>query len=373
MLDSYQRAYQYNLGSLIRGARVSPQLAPALAAETQHVALGNDRLMLSFSVDGQGRFDTMAWQGNLRMSPEDARIAKVLAGRVIARLTGSSAAAVGFAQGSDGLVSQLQGREAPGFLIARSPGDNPGFGQENLLSFGVRQQLGRWGLSLSAEHGSAITSAPAWSAVSSLDRNRFEAAYRYGLSLDRRAGNWRFGLGASWLSERRTILGARFNEGFGARGAESLFLDASLGWRPAAHWRFGADVRGGMTYPHAGGTIAPGGRMLSSDWSLDATREGVFGAADSLSLRIAQPLRVESGGIGMTLPVGYSYATLQPTYATSVLDLSPRGREIDSELMWRSPLWNGSGLISLFYRTDPGHYASLHDDMGLAFSWSRHF
>lgn len=113
--------------------------------------------------------------------------------------------------------------------------------------------------------------------------------------------------------------------------------------------------------------------MLTSAWSIDATRYGVLGVSDSLSLRLAQPLRVESGGIALTLPVDYSYVTLQPTFATSVLDLTPQGRELDAELNWRSPLWNGAAMISLFYRVDPGHYASLPDDTGLAFSWQRRF
>lgn len=373
VLDGYQRAYQYNLGAQIRGADVAPRLATALAAETQQAAFGTDRLSLSFSFDGRGRFDRMAWQGNLRTSPEDARIAKVLAGRVVARISGSSLAAFGFAQGADGLVSQLQGRDGPSFLIARGPGDNPGFGQENLLSFAMRQRAGKWGLSVSAEHGTATTAAPAWSAATALDHRRNEAADRYGLAIDRQLGSWRFAVGGSALSERRTILGARFNDGFSSSGADSLFLDASLAWKPGSRWHFGADYRRGITQPRAGGTIAAGGRMVSSAWSIDTTRLGFFGENDSLSLRLAQPLRVESGGIALTLPVGYSYASLQPTYATSVLDLSPRGREIDSELMWRSPLWNGSAMISLFYRSDPGHYADLPDDMGLAFSLRRRF
>ncbi|MEQ1499524.1 MAG: S8 family peptidase, partial [Novosphingobium sp.] len=372
VLDSYDRAYQYNIGSLIRSADLQPRLAPALSAHSRNVSFGNDRLSLAFTVDSRGRIERLAWQSGLRMSGEDQRMASVLAGRVVMQLTPKARAAFGFSQGADGLVSQLQQRESPGFLIARAPGDNPGFGQDNLMSFAMRQQLGSWGFAASAEHGTAITAAPAWTAASQLDRRRYEAADRFGLSVDTKRGNLQFALGASWLDEKRTILGARFNDGFASSGAESVFADLGASWRPGLGWRLGANLRGGATYPRSAGTIA-GGRMLSSAWSIDATREGFFGDSDSLSLRLAQPLRVERGGIALTLPVGYSYATLLPTLAVRTLDLAPQGRELDTEINWRSPLWGGSAMISLFYRTDPGHYASLPDDQGLAASWSRKF
>ena len=103
------------------------------------------------------------------------------------------------------------------------------------------------------------------------------------------------------------------------------------------------------------------------------TRTGVTSSADSLSLRLSQPLRVESGGLNFNLPVDYSYDTLQPTFALVPLALVPHGRELDAELIWRSPLWRGSAMVSLFYRRDPGHYAVLRDDKGLAVSWGKSF
>ena len=67
------------------------------------------------------------------------------------------------------------------------------------------------------------------------------------------------------------------------------------------------------------------------------------------------------------------YATLQPTYQVSILSLTPQGRELDGELVWRGPLWNGAAMLSLFYRVDPGHYANLPNDKGVAASWSKSF
>ena len=113
--------------------------------------------------------------------------------------------------------------------------------------------------------------------------------------------------------------------------------------------------------------------MTSSAWAIDAARGNVFKSGDWLGLRVSQPLRVESGGIALNLPVDYSYATLQTRYARQVLSLAPQGREIDAELAWRGQLWTGAAMLSLFYRTDPGHYANAPDDQGVAVSWSKKF
>ncbi len=373
VLDGYQRAYHYDLGAEVRTAQVQPKLAPALSARVRHVAVGTDKVSLSFSVDASGRAERLPWQGLLRLSPADAQIAKVLAGQVVARIAPDAKIAFGFSQGADGLVAQLQGQAQPAFLVARAPGDDQGFGQDDVLSVAWRQQLGRWGIAASAEHGSPVTAAPVWSATYGFDRRRYDSADRYGLSVDRGFGDLQLAFGASWLAERHSILGARLADGFGGGGADSLFLDATGQWQPAPGWQLGAQWRSGFTAARGGGSVAAGGRMTSSAWSLDAARLGVFKRGDWLGLRVSQPLRVESGGIALNLPVDYSYTTLQPTFARSVLNLAPRGREVDTELAWRGPLWSGAALFSLFYRTDPGHYASLPDDRGVAFTWSKAF
>ena len=373
ILDGYQRAYHYDLSAGIRSAQLQPRLAPALNAQVRNVALSNDRVSLAFSVDAKGRTERLPWQGMLKLSLADAQVARVLAGQIVARLAPNSKLAFGFAQGSDGLVAQLQGHSQPAFLIAHAPGDDQGFGQVNIMSMAWRRQLGRWGLTDSAEHGSPVSAAPVFSALSGLNQRRYDRADRFGLSIDRQLGSLQLALGANWLTERHTILGARLNEGFGSNGATSLFLDASGQWRPTPNWLVAAQWRSGFTTPRSGGSVAAGGRLISSAWSFDAGREGVFKAGDLLGLRISQPLRVESGGIALNLPVDYSYTTLQPTFARRTLALTPAGREIDTELAWHGQLWTGAAMLSLYYRTDPGHYADAPDDQGVAFTWSKNF
>lgn len=373
VLDGYDRAYQVSLSAGLRSAHVQPRLAPALERETRHVSLGDDRMSLAFSIDGKGRVSQMPWSGQLRLSQKDAEAAKVLAARVVARIAPNSQIAFAFAQGSDGLIAQLQGHSQPAFLIARSPLDDVGFGRTDSFSFAARHQLGAWGLTMGAEHGSAISAAPLVSATSPAALTRLAPADRLSVTFDRRFGQFGAALGASWLGESRTFLGARLHEGLGAGGADSLFLDASGEWRPAPGWRLGVSARSGLTWARVSGSVAPGSRLLTSAWAVDVTRNGLTNPADSLSLRLSQPLRVESGGLTFNLPVDYSYDTQRPTFALVPLTLVPHGRELDAELIWRSPMLTGSAMVSLFYRRDPGHYATLRDDKGMAVSWSKQF
>ena len=372
VLDSYGRAYDYNLGAGMRAAPQSARLTGALASESRSFSSANDVVVMSFSVDARGRLARQAFAGPLRMTRADADAARVLAARAALKIAPRAQLAFAYAQGADGLVAQVQGRERAAFLIARDPVDDQGFGQTDELSIALRRQFGPWGLTASAQRGTALT-APVQDAAAQFARVRREGASRWGLALDRRFGAFDTALGASWLSEDRTLLGARLHEGLGGRGAETLFFDAALGWKPSDAWRLGASWRSGFTHARSGGTLLAGSNLRSSAWAIDATRSSVFGKGDSLGLRISQPLRVDQGGLWLSLPVAYSYATLEPTFARRSLPLSPSGREIDAELVWRGELWGGSAMASLFHRKDPGHIAAQGSDTGVGISYVRKF
>ncbi|MEY4238591.1 MAG: hypothetical protein RL339_1192 [Pseudomonadota bacterium] len=373
VLDSYQRAYGLNLAVGLRGAQVQPKLGPALESNSRNLSLAGGKVALAFSVDATGRIAKLPWTGQLRLSREQAEQARVLAARAVMQLSPERRIGFAFEQGADGLVAQLQGRDQPAFLIARSPLDDLGFGATGQTSLAVRESLGPWGLTVSAERGSAQAAARVSLADSASDRLPGVPAARIGLSFDRRFGDLDAALGASWLIERDSVLGARFHKAFGASGADSLFLDASAGWQVSAGWRLGAAWRSGFTRPHAGGLVTAGSRLATSAWAFDARRIGVFGAEDSLALRVSQPLRVDSGGLSLNLPIDYSYATLSPIYRQRLLSLAPAGREQDVELAWHGGLWNGTAMASFYYRKDPGHYSTLLDDRGVAVSWNRRF
>ena len=368
ILDGYSRAYAINFAGQLRDAAVQPRLTNALAGQSRYIAAGNDRLALGFTIDGRRGYATIA---PLRLDRHDAEQARVLAATVTARLAPGRQVAFGFRQGADGLAAQLQGARSPAFIVAGAPGEDLGFLTSDRTAAAFRQMLGGFGLTLSAETGQALTAPERFVGEQRL-RRQDERMERFGLALDRNWGAFDASFGGSWLREDRTVLGARFHDALGRGGADSAFVDARAGWSVRPDLRLGASWRGGYTVPRGGGAIV-GGRLLSQAFAVDIEKLGVFAAGDRMAVRIAQPLRVESGGVRLNLPVGYDYATLSPTYAENTFALTPSGRELVGELAWRGELWGGAAAASVFWRKDPGHIASLPDDKGVALKWGRGF
>jgi hypothetical protein len=342
VLDSYARAYTIDLAA--NGSAVAPvlKLIGSLSSPLRQVTTGTDRLALAFSVDAARQIAGLPWKQQLRLSTDDATSAKVRAARIIGRMSPKTSFGFAYAQGTDGLAAQLRGRDQPAFLIAGDPLDDVGFGRRDLSAWALHQSIGPWALTVTAEHGGAIPGARVPGDLLERRENRDTAA-RYGVALDRNFGRLETSLGMSRLAENHTILGARLLDALGNGGSHSVFVDANLGWRLSDAWRIGAAWRQGSTTTRLGGTLTTPSRLVSNSWAFDASRYGVFGARDSLSFRLSQPLRVASGGLNFLLPVAYSYDTLTATREVRTLSLAPGGREVAGEIGWRGPLGPGWG------------------------------
>ena len=237
----------------------------------------------------------------------------------------------------------------------------------------LRHEIGAWGLSLQAEQGQAWLGS--WHNGANVMRqglDRFDIRSMT-MEVDRQVGPLAASLGLSWLDEDRTILGGYFHEAFGTSGADTLFVDAAASLRLADGWTLGADLRRGYTRVRRSDFISAGSDVQSTAWSVDLARSGVLQGGDSLGLRVSQPLRIEKGGLMLSLPVAYDYATETARYGLQNLPLAPDGRELTGEIAWSGKLWGGSSAASLFYRRQPGHYAAVPDDAGVAVKWSGEF
>lgn len=373
VLDKYARAYSYNLARGFRGAQQREDLYAAVAQRGRQVSGESKGLALAFTLDGRGAAAGLGWSRQLSLTAEDAEQARVLAGRIAMKLAPDTQVSFGFAQGADGLVAQLQGQHRPAFMIADAPQADRGFLGKSTASMALRQQFGGWGVTLSAEEGEA------WlgdyrKAAGRLGLAREEFGVRsFGASVDRSLGSLETVLGLTWLAEDRTVLGGYFHQALGAGGADTLFIDAGAGLALGSDWRIGANYRQGYTRARHGGMIASGSGFTSNAWSLDLARYGLLQQDDSLAFRIAQPLRVSSGGLLLNLPLSYDYASASASYGLVPLSLAPSGRELTGELAWHGRLGNGSAAASLFYRHEPGNYAAAPADAGLAISWGLDF
>ena len=367
VLDEFGRAFEAELGGTLRGAEPASRLGRAVGGAQRQVSFGSEQTSLAFAIDERGRL------GELRLGEQQADRARVLAARIATQLAPDLRLGFAYAEGAHGLVAQLQGQDRPAFLIAPDAGGDDGAFQLAEASVALRKQLGPWGLTVSAEQGETLSGAPVRRAAEMAGRHLTGDVSTYGFAIDRKFGGLDATLGLTWMNEQRTLLGARFHDAFGLAGADTLFLDAGAGWTVAPGWRLGAALRQGWTSAREGGLVAPGTRLTSRAWSLDLERRGLFSDADSLGLRVSQPLRVESGALELMLPTSYSYETLMADYSARSLSLAPRGRELMAEIAWRGPLLSGNGAASLFYRRDPGHYEALPDDKGVALRWARKF
>ncbi len=373
-LDSYARAYNVDLSGGMRGAAVQQSLHGALASGARVAAGGAGGVALAFTVGEGSAVERTPWARQLQLSGEEAEGARLLAARVAARIAPDTEIAFALREGSEGLALQLQGADQPAFLIAHDAAGDSGFLRQHDAGFALRRQFGQFALTAAAESGS-VWRGDSLSAAEAMPGGPRDRLGYHGVSItaDRRIAGIDATIGASWLAEDASVLSARFASTFGMGGADTLFVDAGARADIAAGWRAAAMWRQGWTQVRQRGLVAAGSSLSTSGWSLDVTRVGAFTAGDSLGFRLSQPLRVTGGGIGITLPVAYDYATLLPSYGTRFIALAPSGRQIDAEMAWRGPLWGGNASASLYYRTDPGHYAGLADDKGVALRWSRGF
>ncbi|MDE2620417.1 MAG: S8 family serine peptidase, partial [Sphingomonadales bacterium] len=315
VLDAYRRAYSLDLGQMGQRAAVAPRLGAALLGQGRAVSLAHGPVALAFTagVPGQAAIPGSGWTGPLRLSREEAAAAQVLAGRMVARIAPGLVAGFGLATGVDGLGASLRGAAQPAFLVAPGAADDLGFVRGNVVSTALRLGHGRTGLTIAAEGGRVLVPAALSDRGASLGEPLREPLRmaRFGLAVDRRFGALTGSLAASWLAEDRSILGARVAGALGGRGADSLFLDLAAGWRPDPRWSLAGTWRRGLTRPRAGAVLQASSRLVTSGWNLDLVRHGAFGRHDSLALRLAQPLRVERGGLDLNLPTGWDYDSLR--------------------------------------------------------------
>jgi len=373
ILDGFDRAFALDLARTINRAGPQRTLAGVLSSKQQNMNFDRGNTSVAVTIApfrGGGAVLT-----GLNLNRADAEQSRAIAGSVVQRLGSKASFAIGFAQDGQGLTARLNGQAAPAFLVARDPLTNIGFDSAARSSLAMREQVGNFGVTGSVESGDALVRG---------DRDMLPAlAYRYSRSgydrvavtLDRRFGPLGLWVGASRLDERDTLLGARFSAGLGAPRATSYFLDAAARIDAGRGWSLGGSIRQGWTLADVRFGVEGGGTIQTTAFAADLGKTGVFGKSDRLAFRIAQPLRVSSGALALSLPTGWSYAGTGGVsdYTRQTLNLAPTGRELDLEAAYGWSLWRGAVQTNFFYRRDPGNFAALPDDYGMALRYGFKF
>ena len=363
VLDSYGRAYDINIAEGLSPSAPRLRLAPALVDQGRSVSMSRGTTQLAFSISASNA-------GSLGLSPlllsngqQDQ--ARILAGRITAAIARDIRFSLGIRQAAAGQVAALQGNSGAAFLTATDAQMDGGFERTPRQAFALRHQLGRFGLTGSVETGQAHVFERGGAAFLRNANNPYPYS-SVGVSLDRQIGPAKVAVGANWMREDQTILGARFANFIGQNGARSLFVDGRADVTLIGAWSLGASWRQGWTNANAGASLTARTSLQSKAFSLDLSGAHVLTRGDHIAFRIAQPLRVTRGGLALNLPVAYDYATLATTFAVRQIVLAPKGQEIASELIWGVPIYGGHFSSNLFWRQEPGHFENAPDDVGFA-------
>jgi hypothetical protein len=359
ILDGYNRAFAIDLAKGLRKAETRQPLVRALTGQVRGSAVQAGPVSLAMSVAERLGMPGIIEISRFDIGPDDARRSRLVAGSAVARLDSKTKAAFGLSQGAKAIERQLTDAESGAFLIARDISGDPGFQARRGISMAFRRDLGFAGLTIASEQGRV------WQQI---ETSATDSPYRWNsVSFDRRFGSKTWGsISLSRLDEQQTLLGGRLGGLFGGAGSTSLFVDLEARRGLGSGWAATVMVRRGWT-------DFANGKFQSGAYSLDVAKFGLLNGRDRLGLRIAQPLRVEHGGIALMLPTSYNYATESETSTLSRLSFAPSGREVDAELSY-STLW-GKGWVgaNLFMRRQPGHVASADADIGAAIRYSLGF
>ena len=364
VLDSYGRAYEINIAEGISASSMRLRLTPALVNQERSVSISHGSTELAFSISAGN--NSNAKVAPLVLGREEQNQSRILAGRVSAAISSDMRFSIGIRQAAAGQVAALQGMPGGAFLAVADARTDSGFEQTPRQSFVLRHQLGRFGLTGSVEAGEARLFETGGGKFFGDTHN----GYRYaigGMSIDRQIGPAKFALGAHWMREDETVLGARFANFIAQNGARSLFMDSRGDIKLIGLWSLGASWRQGWTYPGAGASLTKKSLVQSQAFSLDISGGNVLASNDRLAFRIGQPLRVTHGGLALNVPVAYDYATLGTTFSVRRYSLVPKGTEIASETAWSVPMYGGNFSSHLFWRQEPRHFENAPDDVGVAF------
>jgi Subtilase family len=366
VLDGFSRAFVMDLGAALRRAPVEQPLASGLQQGLSTAGASAGRLAVALTVRRDLAGQPEVGLAQLGLTREDSRKARLVSGLAVSRLTRRTALAFGFSESGRSLEQRLAGQSENAFLVARDPLARTGFYGESGASLGVRQSVGGFGLTATSERGQVYRPG--------FDRVLRQDGYTIGsFSLDRRLGPASLTLGASRLREERTVLGGRLSGTLTAAGATSWFADATASVALGRGWSAFATYRRGWTSLAGTGGLARGGRLASDAWALDLAKRDALLSGDRFALRVTQPLRVRSGGLDLSVPVSYDYATLAAGYESRFFNLTPSGREIDVEAAYALPVLGGALSGNVFARRQPGHIAAMDSDLGAAIRFTLGF
>ena len=334
-LDVLNRAYTVDLSTSLRHAGLAGPIGHLASPlqETAATEFGSMTAALTLAASGvRPRFG------------ESAR--KVVSSTVTAKIGPRTRIALTAGGDAAGLRDELRGGATNSFLLTGSSADQ--LSSRNRRSAAIDYRLEGLSFLASAETGRIL---------STIDRGTSAfSSVSLGVERSRARGSARFVF--TRLREADTLLGGSIRSIYSSPGSSTYFLDADVSRKLGRGWVIAADYRRGWT-------AFSSGRLTTSAFSADLTKFGLFGG-DQIAFRVAQPLRVETGGLNLVLPTSWDYGSETSISGARKMSLRPSGREIAWEAAYLRSMGKGFAGVHLFLRRDPGHVTGSPLDVGAA-------
>ena len=243
---------------------------------------------------------------------------------------------------------------------------------------GLEWTLGRGALRAAAFHGGADWHkerlwmqgpGPGLPQTSGPERN-YGALLEYGLAPGAGRG---VALQAGWLWEPGSLMGSRPQGAFGGLRGQTGFAGLAAHARLGDRWMAFAAAHAGWSRPavEGAGLLRGVSALRTSSFELGATRQGFLGEDGRLSLRLSQPLRVESGHAALRWAAGRTRHR-QLLTEQARLNLEPSGRQLDLELAYRRPWAGGWADLATIATRDAQHTRGARE-FTLLFRYHRAF
>lgn len=378
VLDRFGRAFSVNLGPNVRAVTSRLDLARQLQ---QHANIEEQWLSTraALRLTFLERREATAWRA-LSLSETSSPARTPLGGQATFHLGRRTEVAAGLGVAPQGLLTGLAPPAPQLNYVADQQYDpfTPN-GANGTLSFAASGKIGRKaeglriGLSASTGQNRNQQRDSQWAL-----RQAPPKAGRVTVRLSQAHERAELGLSLGFGKEERSLLGTTAASSLALPRKSfngTLGLDATLGF--AGTWQLALAGEVGMVKPGAGSRmslVSSVDRLTTSRFSAGIIGADVLSRGDRLGLRVSQPLRVETGGLSLSVPVGYDAIDGIARFEDRRASLAPTGREIAIEAAYRRRLFDFGMLeASLFRRSNPGHTADQDSDTGGVISWSTPF
>jgi hypothetical protein len=359
ILDSYGRAFRMGIaGRTVRLGNAQP-LRDGLRSNLMSRATSLGAVAVSTTV--ARRFADAPWEGLAQrgLAGNEERI-RPSSGAIVTRLGAGFAIGSAFGEGGTSLAARLDDRSGEGsFLSARSPSAD--MTRSPQFALAMRRSSGGIDVRMDAERGrmarASLSSEP-------------DATYaQMRIGVGRRLGRLSMSGYAGTLREAHSLLGSQLAPAMGSGASTTRFVDIDAQYDLGGGWAANGAFRRGWTQRQSGGVLA------SADLRSAATSLGLIheGSESRVGLRMARPMRVTGGGLRLSVPTSYDYATGAIGYDSGFIGLAPKGRETDLEA--NAGLRFGAGWLetNLFWRSQPGNVAAAAEDLGLGLRYNLEF